>query len=264
MRLSKVKAMNNRINYETAPGHEVLAAAGKKILRPGGKLATEQLFQWADFQPGATVLELASSFGNNAIYLAKRYGVKVIGVDKNADSVVRARENIKAAGLTQQVEIIEGDILHLEQIPGQFDYILAEAILTMQSEHAKAKILNQVQSHLKPGGKFLAHELLARENLEEIHHSLSKVNRVNATPLSESGWIDTFNNAGLKVQECQTGAMRLLNPISLIQDEGITGAAKFLWNLLTQKAIRERVLKMKNTFNQYSHDLGYIVMCAVY
>lgn len=33
------------INLQTAPGHQVLAAAGKKILRPGGKSATEQLFK---------------------------------------------------------------------------------------------------------------------------------------------------------------------------------------------------------------------------
>ena len=45
---------NTALNFKTAPGHEVLAAAGKTMLRPGGKLATEQLFEWADFQPGET------------------------------------------------------------------------------------------------------------------------------------------------------------------------------------------------------------------
>jgi hypothetical protein len=43
---------NTALNFKTAPGHEVLAAAGKRMLRPGGKLATKQLFEWADFQPG--------------------------------------------------------------------------------------------------------------------------------------------------------------------------------------------------------------------
>ena len=50
-----------KLNFETAPGHQLLAAAGKKKLRPGGRVATEQLFQWADFQPGETLLELACS-----------------------------------------------------------------------------------------------------------------------------------------------------------------------------------------------------------
>ena len=47
--------------------HQVLAASGKKILRPWGRKATEQMFAWANFQPGETVLELAASFGESAI-----------------------------------------------------------------------------------------------------------------------------------------------------------------------------------------------------
>lgn len=54
-------------NLQTAPGYQVLAAAGKTVLRPGGRAATEQLFGWANFQPGATVLELASGVGTSAI-----------------------------------------------------------------------------------------------------------------------------------------------------------------------------------------------------
>ncbi|MFG6095327.1 hypothetical protein SPB21_08745 [Leptothoe sp. ISB3NOV94-8A] len=53
-----------QIDLKTAPAHQVLATAGKQALRPGGYRATEQLFAWADFQPGETVLELAASFGS--------------------------------------------------------------------------------------------------------------------------------------------------------------------------------------------------------
>ncbi|MEO0949628.1 MAG: SAM-dependent methyltransferase, partial [Cyanobacteria bacterium J06641_5] len=72
-----------QVNFKTAPGHQVLAAAGKRALRPRGYGATEQLFAWADFQPGETVLELAASFGYNAIALAQRYGVRVVSIEKN-------------------------------------------------------------------------------------------------------------------------------------------------------------------------------------
>lgn len=57
------------LKFPNASGHEVLAAAGKKYLRPGGRIGTEQLCEWANFQPGETVLELASSFGYSAISL---------------------------------------------------------------------------------------------------------------------------------------------------------------------------------------------------
>src|SRR5687768_7025558 len=129
MQTTEGQAMTHTsINFQTAPGHQVMAAAGKKILRPGGRAATEQLFQWAGFQPGETVLELAASFGYSAIALAQRYGVRVVGVERDPESVARARANIKAAGLEGQVDVIEGNIFNLEQISEQFDYVLAEAI----------------------------------------------------------------------------------------------------------------------------------------
>ncbi|MBE9094833.1 cyclopropane-fatty-acyl-phospholipid synthase family protein [Tychonema sp. LEGE 07203] len=253
---------NTTLNFKTAPGHVVLAAAGKTMLRPGGKAATEMLFEWADFQPGDTVLELAASFGYSSIALAERFGVKVVGVEKNPDSVVRARANVAAAGLSDRVEIIEGDILHLDRITQEFDWVLAEAILTMQSPSGKAKILSGIGDRLKPGGKFLSHELLAKNRQSEINKALSEVIRTNSTPLSESDWIAVCQNAGLQVEKSQTGAMGLLNLPRMIDDEGFVGTVRILWNVLSKSQIRDRVLAMRRVFQHYQQDLGYIVICA--
>jgi len=253
---------NTALNFKTAPGHEVLAAAGKKMLRPGGKLATEQLFEWADFQPGETVLELAASFGYSSIALAERFGVKVVGVEKNPDSVARARANVAAAGLSDRVEIVEGDIFHLDRISQQFDWVLAEAILTMQSPSGKAKIVSGICDRLKPGGKFLSHELLARNRESEIQKALSEVTRANSTPLSESGWIAAYQKAGLQVEKCQTGAMGLLNLSRMLQDEGFVGTVRIVWNILSRSQIRDRILAMRRVFQHYQQDLGYIVISA--
>ncbi len=239
-----------------------MAAAGKKILRPGGKAATVQLFQWADFQPGDTVLELAASFGYSAIALAQRYGVRVVGIEKNPESVARAQANIQAAGLEGQVQVVEGDIFRLDQIPGQFDYVLAEAILTMQSIPAKAKILQGIHDRLKPGGKFLSQELLAADREEEIHQALAAILRANSTPLSEAHWLEICQTAGLEVVNRQVGTMGLLNPGRIIQDEGLPDALKFFWNLLTQPQVRDRLLAMRRVFQQYRRELGYIILSA--
>ncbi|GAB4384423.1 MAG: class I SAM-dependent methyltransferase [Elainellaceae cyanobacterium] len=253
---------NATLNLQTASGHQVLAAAGKKILRPGGRAATQQLFGWANFQPGDTVLELASSFGYSAIALAKRYGVRVVGVEKNPESVARARKNVEAAGLADQVEMIEGDIFRLEQIDRQFDYVLAEAILTMQSPTGKAKILQGVYDRLKPGGKFLSHELLAQNHEAEIHRTLAQSIRVNATPLSIANWFALYETTGLQVNHYQTGVMGLLNRQQLLQDEGVIGTLQILWNVITNPALRSRILGMRRAFQQHKQDLGHIILCA--
>ena len=254
--------MTTTLNYDTAPGHQILAAAGKTILRPGGKAATEQLFSWANFQPGETVLELASSFGKSAIALAKRFNVRVVGVEKNPDSVARARENIKAAGLENRVTIIQGDIFQLDKITEKFDYVLAEAILSMQSGAGKAKVLAGIKEHLKLGGKFLSQEMLVRSNESEVRKTLSQTIRVNANPLTLSEWSNACENAGLTLQQEQTGIMGLLNFGQMVRDEGFRRTVKIAWNVLTNSNLRPRVLRMRRNFQQQRNHIGYIVFWA--
>jgi ubiquinone/menaquinone biosynthesis C-methylase UbiE len=251
-----------QLNFETAPGYEVLAAAGKTVLRPGGKSATAQLWQWADFRSGETVLELASGLGTSAIALAKSYGVNVIGIEKDLDRVAVARQQVKSQGLTDRVQILQGNVFELEQLSQQFDYVVAEAILTMQSQSGKVKILQGACRCLKPDGRFLGHELLAIDREAQLHQVLSAVNRVNANPLSVEHWAETLESAGLQMQQTQTGSMRLLHPSTLIADEGIAGTLNMLWNIATQPPLRSRILTMRQVFQKYQQDLGYIILTA--
>jgi|GEM_PF-4215914 len=102
------------LNLKTAPAHVVLAAEGKTVLRPGGRAATKQLFQWVNFQPGETVLELASGLGNSAITLAKLYSVQVVGIEKDPNRVAIAQLHKKGAlqrvarQLTSHIEVTPG------------------------------------------------------------------------------------------------------------------------------------------------------------
>lgn len=248
------------LNLHTAPGYLVLAAAGKTVLRPGGRAATKQLFEWANFQPGDTVLELASGLGTSAIALAQRYDISVVGIEKDPGNAAIARA--RAAGLGDRVQIVQGSIFQLESLPQQFDYVLAEAILTMQSPSGKARILQGIRDRLKPGGKFLSHEMIVRTPLDQIHQDLSQVLRVNATPLTEADWAAALQEAGLTITNRKTGAMRLLNPGQLLQDEGVAGTSKLVWNILTQPVLRDRILAMRRVFAQHQHNLSYIVLSA--
>lgn len=251
------------IDLKTAPGHQVLAAAGKQALRPGGYAATEQLFAWADFKPDETVLELAASFGYSAIALAQRYNVRVVGIEKNPDSVICARDNAAAAGLSDRIEIIEGDIFHLEKVPQQFDYVLAEAILTMQSDAGKAKVLAGICDRLKPNGHFLSQELcVSGPNRDSIYRDLSATIRVNAKPLPAEDWIAACQTAELTIEHHTVGPMMLLNPRKIAQEEGISTLASIGWNMLTRPVLRQRILAMRDTFKRHHDDLGYIVLCA--
>jgi hypothetical protein len=67
--VQRVTEMTNTIvNFQTATGHGILAAVGKKYLRPGGRIATNKLFDLANFQPGEIVLKLDYSLDQKLIF----------------------------------------------------------------------------------------------------------------------------------------------------------------------------------------------------
>jgi predicted O-methyltransferase YrrM len=248
------------LNYQTAPGHQVLAAAGKTTLRPGGRRATEQLLNWANLQPEQTVLELAASFGESAIAIARRFGVRVVGIEKNPDSVAKARANIEAAGLSDRIEIVEGDIFKLDAIDRQFDCIFAEAILTMQSQPGKEKMARLLQAKLKPDGQLLSHEMLARGDEQQLHKTLAQVIRVSSQPLSQDRWRSLWETVGLQIKNLDTGALEMLTLPQLIRDEGLGQTIRIARNILANPQLRNRVFQMRKTFLKYHDDLGYIVL----
>ena len=132
----------------------------------------------------------------------------------------------------------------------------------MQSDAAKAKILSGIKNCLKPGGKFLSHELLVRDNKTQVHQSLSKSIRVNANPLTVSQWSTACKDAGLTLQQQQTGTMGLLNLGQMVRDEGLFNTVKIAGNVLTNPNLRSRVLQMRRNFQQQRNNIGYIVFWA--
>ena len=72
--------------------------------------------------------------------------------------------------------------------------------------------------------------------------------------------MDCRTAAGLTVEQSQTGKMGLLNPKQMVQDEGIAGTGQILWRILARPVIRDRILAMRQVFQQHQQDLGYIVV----
>ena len=56
--------------------------------------------------------------------------------------------------------------------------------------------------------------------------------------------------------------MALLNPLRIVQEEGLGTLLRLGWNLLVHPIMRQRILAMRRVFTQYSDDLGYIVLRA--
>jgi arsenite methyltransferase len=70
---------------------------------PGGLELTARLGDLLAFAPGNHVLDAASGRGESAIYLARRFGCRVTGIDFAAGNIDQAQSRAEAAGVANIV-----------------------------------------------------------------------------------------------------------------------------------------------------------------
>jgi arsenite methyltransferase len=118
---------------------------------PGGLRLTERLGERLTLGPGLRVLDAASGKGDSAIFLAKRFGCEVTGLDFGAENVAEATGRVRAAGLDGLVSFQTGDAERLPFPASSFDAVICEcAFCTFPDKTAAAAEFARV---LKPGGK---------------------------------------------------------------------------------------------------------------
>lgn len=248
---------------EDLPGHWLLARLGKRVLRPGGRELTERLLDDADLA-GADVLEIAPGLGKTAASIIERTPRSYVGVESDS----------AAAGLTEGVvgdrgRVVPGDASATGLDDESVDVAIGEAMLTMQSDRAKAEIVAEAFRVLRPGGRYAIHELalhpdtLPDEAKTEIRKQLARSIKVNARPLTEQEWRKLFTDAGFEIKKVGFAKMALLQPRRVLADEGPLRTLRFVGNVLRDSDARKRVLGMRATFTKYRDELAAIEVIAV-
>ena len=118
------------------------------------------------------LLELGCGTGANIWYMA-REGFDVYGVDGSSTAITRAKQRLDAERLSVNLKV--GDITNLEQLfpsAGQFDAIIDVCCLQCNRVSDVKRILSNVLSRLRPGGKvfsmLLAGDSMGRDSGREI------------------------------------------------------------------------------------------------
>jgi len=145
--------MPARVN---APGSTYILgwsdAEQDRLIRQAILLApmTEQLFREAGISAGQRVLDLGSGVGDVAMMVARLVGPsgEVIGIERNATYIRRARDRIAATGL-RNVTFIQADLNNLA-VAGQFDAVVGRLILTFATD--AVAVVRSVSRVLRPRG----------------------------------------------------------------------------------------------------------------
>ncbi len=248
---------------EQVQGHWLLARLGKRVLRPGGLQMTRALLENA----GVTeqhVVEFAPGLGRTATLVLDHSPAGYVGVDADP----------KAAEIIDRIVSPRGRAIAAEAASSGLpdasaDVVLAEGVLTIQSTAGKRQIIGEGARLLRPGGRFILHELALRERTvadgagDTVRKTLVQAMHVNARPHTVSEWKQLLEEAGLQVQMVRFDDLALLEPQRILADEGVVGTLRFARNLARDKQARRRVRTMARTMRSQKAALHAVGLVAV-
>lgn len=245
-------------------GHWILAKAGKRVLRPGGRALTKKLIANLNITPQDDVVEFAPGMGFTARLACARNPRSYTGVDRNKQASDLARKSLDY----DKVTMIVADASDTTLPSGYASKVYGEAMLTMQPMAHKQEIVREAVRILRPGGYYGIHELglypdeIAEGAKESVYKDLSANIRVHARPLTTDQWCQLLTNAGLEVIKVETNPMALLEFGRVLNDEGIFRTLKIFFNILSRKDMRNRVIQMRRTFRKHKKNMNAVAIVA--
>jgi len=149
--------------YEVWAGDSELREALGQSLEPRG---TDWLFDvFAELGPRARdlVLDAGARDGVHAIRLVREHGVRAVALDPLPLHCALARERIADAGLTDEIDVVEGALEELPFEDASFDWIWCRDVLV----HVDAdRGLAECERVLRRGGVLLAYVTLTTDRIE--------------------------------------------------------------------------------------------------
>ena len=118
----------------------------------------------------------------------------------------------------------------------------------------------------RPGGRYGMHggwlvaDELAESVKDDSHRAVSEAMHAGVRPLTVAEWRELLEVEGFSVHDPAQTPMQLLEPKRLVQDEGLFGAVRFVWNVARHKEARRRVFAMRGVFRKYRDHLAAIML----
>ena len=248
------------VEIEGLDAYQLLAALGKKVIHPGGRRSTEDLFEFAKIGRDHRVLEVGCGPGTTAAIIAERFGAHVTAVDINPMMLEKARETIAEHGLDKQVSIERQDIQSLGYPDNSFDRVLVEAVTMFVDIPTAAREVVRV---CKPGGIVVDHEFIWRKPPPPgIRHGFQvEVCRMEFE--TEKMWEGVYKEAGLEDIKIISGRFVMMTPRGMLRDEGFANILRMAGRALRRWTFIKKVAWNLKRIVPAAPYLGYVVVSGV-
>ncbi len=232
--------------------------AGMTVMHPGGLKATHKLAESCFINTNSKVLDLACGKGTSAIYLAKKYGCEVIGLDIDVGLISFAKKLARKNGVQDKVSFVVGNALAIPFSDNQFDAVISQSMLILIKD--QKKVITEAVRVAREGGSCGWVELSwKKEPTEEFLDTLSNVIcaycMLNAYTFA--GWKKLFEDAGVTKLKVIERSMNIKKMGHLLGDEGKINSLKIILKCITDARVRKRMNLLIQTFDQFSEIFGY-------
>lgn len=166
---------------------------------PGSLAATRRLIDWCHLEAGQRVLDVGCGVGATPVYLAKKVGCRVVGVDLLPQMIAQAARRVKAprpgAGrVADRISLAVADARALPFADDSFDAVITESVNVFFDD--KGQALREYTRVTRPGGYVGLSELTWLEPpTSEVADYMKRVAYVEAE--EAAGWEGLLSEAGL-------------------------------------------------------------------
>lgn len=257
----KMKSRLTASEIEKLDPYQLMAALGKRIIHPGGKKSTEQLYAMADLQPHFNVLETGCGVGSTAIYFARKFNCAVTITDIDDNMLGQATKNIENAGMQEKIKILKADIQQLPFENNYFDAVIIEAV-TMFVDREKA--IKEIIRVCKPGGKILEHEFIWRKKPTVTARKIFEGEVCPGIKFDTAeDWIAIYEKNGLKKTDMVSGPFRMMSVNGFLKDEGLLHTISIMAKALSRIAYIKKMMWLMPRIMKVKDSLGYVVFAGV-
>lgn len=120
------------------------------IFVPTPNKVVERMLDMARVTPRDRVYDLGCGDGRIVIHAARHYGARAVGIDIDPERIREANANAAAAGVTDKVKFVEGDLFEADISPAT---VVTLYLLTSLNLKLKPRLL----SALNPGTRIVSH-----------------------------------------------------------------------------------------------------------
>lgn len=248
------------VDESRVAGHWLLARMGKRVLRPGGVETTQWLLDSLAIGPDDDIVEVAPGMGATTRLLLDANPASYTGVDRDPEAAALVGDLL--AGGNRR--IVNAPASETGLPDNSVDVVVGEAYLTMQPESVKRRTIAELARILRPGGRFALHEIAFAPNdidddrRKAVTDSLTSSIKVSVNPITVNGWRELLAEYGIITSDPHLTPLHLLEPRRLLNDEGVLGATKFVFNVARNPAARKRVKAMRASMRANAANLQAI------